>query len=98
MQGYFQIPAIGYTAPPIKVTRTFNRVFAPNSFILLKVKGSRHVRVTFNWRPLIGRTHQSGALPVEALLSPSIQLDEINMGFDRLAEVTAIRQLVEFNN
>jgi alcohol dehydrogenase len=40
---------------------------------------------------------QSGALPVDALVSPSIKLEEINIGFDRLDEGTAIRQLIEFN-
>jgi alcohol dehydrogenase len=40
---------------------------------------------------------QSGALPVDALVSPSIKLEEINIGFDRLDDGTAIRQLIEFN-
>jgi alcohol dehydrogenase len=42
--------------------------------------------------------YQSGALPVDALLSPSIRLEEINIGFDRLADGSAIRQLIHFNN
>jgi alcohol dehydrogenase len=42
--------------------------------------------------------YQSGALPVDALLSPSITLENINTGFDRLADGSAIRQLVQFNN
>ena len=42
--------------------------------------------------------YQSGALPVDELLSPSITLDEINIGFDRLADGSAIRQLVRFTN
>jgi alcohol dehydrogenase len=42
--------------------------------------------------------YQSGALPVDALLSPSIALEDINTGFDRLADGSAIRQLVTFNN
>jgi alcohol dehydrogenase len=46
---------------------------------------------------LIG-LYQSGALPVDALLSPSIALEDINVGFDRLADGSAIRQLVQFNN
>ena len=46
---------------------------------------------------LIG-LYQSGALPVDALLSPSIPLEQINTGFDRLADGSAIRQLVQFNH
>jgi alcohol dehydrogenase len=42
--------------------------------------------------------YQSGALPVDALLSPSIALEDINTGFDRLADGSAIRQLVTFHN
>jgi Zn-dependent alcohol dehydrogenase len=30
-------------------------------------------------------------------LSPSIKLDDVNIGFDRLAEGSAIRQLIEFS-
>jgi alcohol dehydrogenase len=37
-------------------------------------------------------------LPVDALLSPSIALEDINTGFDRLADGSAIRQLVTFKN
>jgi alcohol dehydrogenase len=40
---------------------------------------------------------QSGQLPVDSLLSPSIKLDDVNIGFDRLAEGLAIRQLVQFS-
>jgi alcohol dehydrogenase len=39
---------------------------------------------------------QTGALPVDALLSPPVRLEEINIGFDRLADGSAIRQLVHF--
>jgi alcohol dehydrogenase len=39
---------------------------------------------------------QSGDLPVHELISPGVPLEEINLGFDRLAEGVAIRQLVEF--
>ena len=46
---------------------------------------------------LIGLS-QSGALPVEALVSPSIRLDDINVGFARLADGSAIRQLIQFDN
>lgn len=45
---------------------------------------------------LIG-LYQSGALPVDELLSPSVALEDINIGFDRLADGSAIRQLVRFN-
>jgi alcohol dehydrogenase len=38
----------------------------------------------------------SGQLPVDQLLSPSIALEEINLGFDRLGDGAAIRQLVRF--
>jgi alcohol dehydrogenase len=46
---------------------------------------------------LIG-LYQSGALPVDALLSPAIKLEQINLGFDRLADGSAIRQLIDFSN
>jgi alcohol dehydrogenase len=39
----------------------------------------------------------SGALPVDELLSPAIALEDVNVGFDRLADGTAIRQLVQFS-
>ena len=42
--------------------------------------------------------YQSGALPVDALLSPSVTLENINTGFDCLADGSAIRQLVRFNS
>jgi alcohol dehydrogenase len=41
---------------------------------------------------------QAGALPMEALVSPSVRLQDINIGFDRLAEGSAIRQLIQFND
>lgn len=44
---------------------------------------------------LIG-LYQNGVLPIDALISPAIQLTDINIGFDRLAEGSAIRQLVQF--
>jgi alcohol dehydrogenase len=40
--------------------------------------------------------YRDGGLPVDALLSPSLRLDEINAGFDRLASGTAVRQVVSF--
>lgn len=39
---------------------------------------------------------QGGALAVEELLSPSIRLEDINIGFNRLSDGSAIRQLVQF--
>jgi alcohol dehydrogenase len=36
-------------------------------------------------------------LPLDLLLSPSLALEEINEGFDKLAQGTAVRQLVRFN-
>ena len=41
--------------------------------------------------------YQSGALPIDRLISPSIRLDDINAGFDRLAEGSAVRQLVDLS-
>ncbi|RKT87865.1 alcohol dehydrogenase [Saccharopolyspora antimicrobica] len=38
--------------------------------------------------------YRSGALPVDRLLSHRIELDEINEGFDRLHEGSAVRQVV----
>jgi alcohol dehydrogenase len=46
--------------------------------------------------PRLIHLYQAGKLPLDALLSPSIALEEINQGFDRLAQGTAIRQLVRF--
>lgn len=40
---------------------------------------------------------QSGRLPVEALVSSSIRLDEINAAMDNLADGTAVRQLITFD-
>ena len=39
---------------------------------------------------------QSGRLPVEALVSSTIRLDDINKAMDHLADGTAIRQLITF--
>ena len=41
--------------------------------------------------------YRSGALPIDRLISPSIRLDEINAGFDRLADGSVIRQLVDLH-
>lgn len=38
--------------------------------------------------------YQQGRLPVDALMSERIKLDEINQGFDRLADGASVRQVV----
>ncbi len=40
--------------------------------------------------------HLKGMLPIDRLRTHSIKLDEINIGFDRLAEGKAVRQVIEF--
>jgi alcohol dehydrogenase len=40
--------------------------------------------------------HKRGKLPVEKLLSHRLKLEDINEGFDRLADGSAVRQIVEF--
>lgn len=40
--------------------------------------------------------HLKGMLPIERLRTHTIKLDEINVGFDRLAEGKAVRQIIEF--
>ncbi|MGH9881246.1 MAG: zinc-binding dehydrogenase, partial [Pyrinomonadaceae bacterium] len=42
--------------------------------------------------------YQAGILPVDKLHSHTLPLDEINVGFDRLAQAQAVRQLVSFGN
>lgn len=44
--------------------------------------------------PRFVEMYQSGALPVDKLLSERIELDEINEGFDRLAQGKTVRQVV----
>ena len=44
------------------------------------------------------RMYQAGLLPVEKLHTHTLQLEEINLGFDRLAAGSAVRQIVEFGN
>ena len=39
---------------------------------------------------------RAGRLPVEALVSSTITLDQINAGMDALADGTAVRQIIEF--
>lgn len=47
--------------------------------------------------PRFIRLYQAGKLPIDELLSPSIALDEINTGFDRLAQGSVVRQLIHFH-
>jgi alcohol dehydrogenase len=42
--------------------------------------------------------YQAGTLPVDKLHTHTLKLDEINEGFDRLAQATAVRQIIEFLN
>jgi len=46
--------------------------------------------------PRLINLYLAGKLPIDALLSPSVPLDDINTGFDRLAQGSAVRQLVSF--
>ena len=39
---------------------------------------------------------RAGRLPVEALVSATVSLDQINAGMDALAAGTAVRQVIEF--
>ena len=40
--------------------------------------------------------YQAGRLPVDKLLTHRLSLDEINLGFERLAAGEAIRQVIVF--
>jgi len=40
--------------------------------------------------------HRRGRLPVERLMSGTLSLEDINLGFDRLREGRAIRQVIVF--
>jgi alcohol dehydrogenase len=42
--------------------------------------------------------YQAGILPVDKLHTHTLQLEEINMGFDRLAQAQAVRQIIDFMN
>ena len=46
--------------------------------------------------PHLAALYRAGRLPVERLISHRIGLDEINLGFDRLADGTAVRQVIVF--
>ncbi len=41
--------------------------------------------------------YQAGRLPVDRLMSGALRLEDINLGFDRLREGTAVRQIIEFS-
>jgi alcohol dehydrogenase len=38
----------------------------------------------------------AGLLPVDKLQTHTMRLDEINLGFDRLAQGIAVRQIIDF--
>ena len=40
--------------------------------------------------------YRAGRLPVDRLLTHTLGLEEINLGFDRLARGEAVRQVVRF--
>jgi len=40
--------------------------------------------------------YQRGKLPVDRLLTHRLKLDDINLGFDRLSNGEAVRQIIEF--
>ena len=46
--------------------------------------------------PRLIALHRGGRLPVELLLSGSVQLEELNAGFDRLENGEAVRQVLSF--
>jgi alcohol dehydrogenase len=46
--------------------------------------------------PRFIRMYQAGILPVDKLLTHTLSLDEINVGFDRLHNAEAVRQVITF--
>ena len=40
--------------------------------------------------------YRAGRLPVDRLVSGTLKLDDINVGFDRLHEGSVVRQIIEF--
>ena len=46
--------------------------------------------------PRLIELYRRGRLPVDRLMSGRLDLDDINIGFDRLAEGKAVRQVVVF--
>lgn len=47
--------------------------------------------------PRLIALYLAGRLPVDELISPSLNLEEINVGFDRLSDGVAVRQLIHFD-
>ena len=47
--------------------------------------------------PVFLDLYRQGKLPVEKLLTHRIKLDDVNEGFERLADGSAIRQVIEFD-
>ncbi|MBN8998376.1 MAG: alcohol dehydrogenase, partial [Rhizobiales bacterium] len=47
--------------------------------------------------PRFAAMMMDGRLPIEKLMTHRLTLDEINEGFERLAEGTAIRQVIVFD-
>jgi alcohol dehydrogenase len=41
--------------------------------------------------------YQAGLLPIDKLRTHTLRLDEVNLGFDRLANGEAVRQLIDFS-
>jgi alcohol dehydrogenase len=46
--------------------------------------------------PIFIELYRQGRLPIDRLKSGTLRLEEINAGFDRLADVAAVRQIVTF--
>lgn len=42
--------------------------------------------------------YQAGILPVDKLQTHTLRLEEINLGFDRLAQAQAVRQIIDFSS
>jgi alcohol dehydrogenase len=42
--------------------------------------------------------YQAGLLPIDKLRTHTLRLDEINLGFDRLAQGQAVRQIIDFSS
>jgi alcohol dehydrogenase len=42
--------------------------------------------------------YQAGILPVDKLHTHTLRLEDINEGFDRLAQAQAVRQIISFDN
>jgi alcohol dehydrogenase len=47
--------------------------------------------------PVFIDLYKQGRLPIDRLKSGTLPLDEINAGFDRLADVAAVRQILVFD-